>query len=315
MQITHGILPHSHRPSALTAGNFDGVHLGHQALLSQLVVEARQSGLESVAITFEPHPREWFGGDHVPARLSSLRDKLTVIRRCGIDHVHIIPFNAALANMRAVTFIEQLLVRGFCMHHLLIGDDFRFGAQRHGDFSLLQRMSITHGYQVSAMHSITDNTTRISSTAIREALATGQFEQAARWLGRPFSISGHVIHGDKRGRELGFPTANIGLNRHTLPVSGVFMVRVHGVTDHSMAGVANVGMRPTMKTTLQPRLEIHLLNANPSLYGRIIEVEFITKLRDEQKFADFTALARQITQDVATARDFFNLPLPNNDHD
>lgn len=306
MRITHGLHPCLTRPSAVTAGNFDGVHLGHQAMLSRLSAHARQHGLESVAVTFEPHPREWFGGDDIPARLSSLRDKLAVMRTCGIDHVHICTFNQSLASMPADVFVRQVLLQGLGMHHLLIGDDFRFGHRRTGDFALLRQMGEQLGYSVDAMTSVLSDGERVSSTALREALAIGDLARAQRLAGRPFSISGHVVHGDKRGRQLGFPTANLNLNRRKLPVSGVFAVHVHGLSDTPLPGVANVGMRPTLQSGLQPRLETHILDFHGHLYGKIVDVEFLVRLRDEQKFPDLDALRHQISVDILHARSCFD---------
>ncbi|MDA8224533.1 MAG: bifunctional riboflavin kinase/FAD synthetase [Betaproteobacteria bacterium] len=311
MRITHGFHPGIATPTAVTAGNFDGVHRGHQAMLERLSREAHAMGLEAVAVTFEPHPREWFGGDDVPARLSSLRDKLAIMHRCGIDHVHICPFNARLAAMSARQFVEDMLLAGLCMRHLLIGDDFRFGARREGDFALLSLLGQQHGYSVEAMDSVVVAAQRISSTAIRTALASGDFATAAQLLGRPFCISGHVMHGDKRGRTIGFPTANLALNRRRLPLSGVFCARVSGSGLNAVPAVVNVGMRPTVQSTQQPRLETHLLDFSADLYGRIIEVEFVAKLRDEQKFSDLALLRQQIARDVARAREHFNLIAPS----
>ncbi len=306
MRITHGLHPCLTHASAVTAGNFDGVHLGHQAMLSRLSAYARQHGLESVAVTFEPHPREWFGGDDIPARLSSLRDKLTVMRSCGIDHVHICTFNQELASMPAETFVRQILLQGLGMRHLLIGDDFRFGHRRSGDFALLRQLGEQQQYSVEAMTSVLCDAERVSSTTLREALAAGDLVRAHRLAGRPFSISGHVVHGDKRGRQLGFPTANLNLNRRKLPVSGVFAVHIHGLGDTPLAGVANVGMRRTLQNDLQPRLETHILDFHGHLYGKIVAVTFLAKLRDEQKFPDLDALRNQIGLDIQQAKSCFD---------
>ncbi len=275
-------------------------------MLIRLVQHAHANQLRAVAVTFEPHPREWFGGDDIPARLSSLRDKLTVMRDCGIDHVHICTFNQTLANMPAEVFVSRLLVQGLHMRHLLIGDDFRFGHKRSGDFALLQQLGQQYHYDVMAMNSILADGERISSTALRDALRQGDLQRARLLAGRPFSISGHIVHGDKRGRQLGFPTANLNLNRRKLPLSGVFAVQIHGLEPHPLPGVANVGMRPTLQSGLQPRLETHVLDYHGHLYGAIIQVEFMLKLRDEQKFADLEALRQQIGIDIEHARQFFH---------
>ena len=306
MRITHGIHPMATRPSAVAIGNFDGVHLGHQAMLQQLVATARARQLTSCAITFEPHPREFFTPEQAPARLSNLRDKLDGLRELGIEHVHICRFNDILAHMPATQFIEQILVRGLGMQHLLIGDDFRFGAKRAGDFALLQEYSKTHGYDLNAMTSITVNDLRVSSTAVRDALAKGQLALAQQLLGRPYRISGRVAHGDKLGRELGFPTANLPIKHTKLPLTGIFVVEVHGLAAQALPAVASLGVRPTVKTAAQPLLEIHLLNFDDNLYGRIIHVDFLVKLRDEEKYPDLATLTRQIQRDVECAHDYFN---------
>jgi riboflavin kinase / FMN adenylyltransferase len=306
MRITHGIHPVVTQPSAVTIGNFDGVHLGHQAMLRQLVATAHARRLTPCAITFEPHPREFFTPDNAPARLSNLRDKLDGLRDMGIEHVHICRFNHVLAHMPAEQFIEQILVRGLGMQHLLIGDDFRFGAKRAGDFALLQACSGTHGYDLGAMPSITVNGQRASSTAVRDALAANRLDLAQQFLGHPYRISGRVAHGDKLGRELGFPTANLPIRRAKLPLTGIFVVEVHGLGMHPLPAVASLGVRPTVKVAAQPLLEIHLLNFNDNLYGRIIHVDFLAKLRDEEKYPDLAALTRQIQRDVTCAQDYFN---------
>ncbi len=305
MRITHGLHPHVGQTCAITIGNFDGIHLGHQAMLKRLVAHAHAQQLRAAVVTFEPHPREWFAPDSAPARLSSMRDKLLGLKACGIEHVHVCPFNATLAHMPAQEFVENILLRGLGMRYLIIGDDFRFGAQRAGDFHLLQHLSAKHDYTLEAMPSLMVEQIRVSSTAIREALAAADFARAARLLGQPFRITGHVRHGEKRGRQLGFPTANLALKSRKPPMTGVFVVQVHGLAAQALPGVANQGVRPTLQAGLKTLLEVHLLDFSGDLYGRMIEVEFLTKLRDEQRFADLDALKRQIDYDVGCARDFF----------
>ena len=306
MRITHGLLPTVTHPSAVTIGNFDGIHLGHQSLLRQLVAIAHARQLTPCAITFEPHPREFFTPENAPARLSNLRDKLDAMRKTGITHVHICHFNPTLAHMSAAQFIEQILVGGLRMQHLLIGDDFRFGAKRAGDFGLLQEYAKHHGYDLAAMPSITINGNRVSSTAVRSALASNQIGLAQQLLGHPYRISGRVAHGDKLGRELGFPTANLPIKHPKLPLTGIFVVEVHGLASHSLPAVASLGVRPTVKTAARPLLEIHLLNFDDNIYGRIIHVDFLAKLRDEEKYPDLATLTQQIQRDVACAHDYFN---------
>ena len=306
MRITHDLHPRLAHASAVTIGNFDGLHLGHQTMLRQLVAAADARKLIPCAVTFEPHPREFFTPDNAPARLSNLRDKLEGLRALGIQHVHICHFNRALAHMPASEFIEQLLVRHLGMEYLLIGDDFRFGAGRSGDFALLQSQSALSGYQLEAMPSITVNHLRVSSTAIRNALATARFDIAEQLLGHPYAVSGRVIHGKKLGRTLGFPTANIAMRQGNLPLTGVFIVQVRGLADRALPAVASLGIRPTVNQVARPLLEIHLLNFSEEIYGRILQVDFLAKLRDEEKYASLTALTQQIQRDVASAQTYFN---------
>ncbi len=305
MRITHGNHPHVHHASAVTIGNFDGVHLGHQAMLQHVVEMARARQLTPCAVTFEPHPRELFTPELAPARLSNLRDKLMNLAAAGITHTHICHFNTMLAHMPAEQFVQQILVDGLQTRYLLIGDDFCFGAKRAGNFDLLQRLSAQHNYELAAMHSITHDSTRVSSTAVRAALANGELDVAEQLLGHPYRISGRVAHGDKLGRELGFPTANIHMRRNKLPLTGIFVVEVHGIAEHALPAVASLGVRPTVKTGAQPLLEIHLLNFTGNLYGRIIHVDFLAKLRDEEKYPDLATLTQQIVLDVAQTHDYF----------
>lgn len=306
MRITHGLHPRLAHASAVTIGNFDGLHLGHQTMLRQLVSIARDRDLSSCVVTFEPHPREFLNPQNAPARLSSLRDKLDSMKSLGIEHVHICNFNPTLAQMPATRFIEQVLLDGLRMEYLLIGDDFRFGAQRAGDFALLQNYGAARNYSLEAMHSISTDGSRISSTAVRDALANGHFDAAQRLLGHPYQMSGRVIHGEKLGRQLGFPTANIRIRHAKLPLSGVFIVQVRGLAGHPLPAVASLGVRPTVNPAVRPLLEIHLLNFNDDLYGRILRVDFLAKLREEKKYADLDSLTQQIQRDVASAQDYFN---------
>ncbi|NOT18152.1 MAG: bifunctional riboflavin kinase/FAD synthetase [Sulfuriferula sp.] len=305
MRITHGNHPHVTHTSAVTIGNFDGVHLGHLAMLKQVVAVAHARQLTPCAVTFEPHPRELFTPATAPARLSNLRDKLMSLAAAGIQHTHICHFNIHLAHLPAEQFVQQILIDGLKTRYLLIGDDFRFGAKRIGNFELLQQLSTQHGYELAAMNSVTHHTTRVSSTAIRATLAAGELDTARQLLGRPYRISGRVAHGDKLGRELGFPTANIPIRRNKLPLTGIFVVEVHGIAEHALPAVASLGVRPTVKTSAQPLLEIHLLNFTGNLYGRIIHVDFLAKLRDEAKYPDLATLTHQIALDVAQTHDYF----------
>jgi riboflavin kinase/FMN adenylyltransferase len=291
-----------HRPIALTIGNFDGVHRGHQAMLARLSEAAEDLGLPSAVLTFDPHPREFFAPGAAPPRLSTLRSKLEQFAAHGIAEVHVARFNAALAALPAERFIDDVLVRRLGTRWVLVGDDFRFGRERSGDLALLRRAATT--FSVEAMPTVIVDGERASSTAIRGALAAGELNHAARLLGRPYAIGGKVVHGDKLGRSLGFPTANIVL-RHPPPLTGVFAVRVHGLGGAARAGAASLGVRPTVKAGAKPLLEVFVFDFDEAVYGRRVVVEFLRKLRDEERYADLDTLTRQIRADVAQAREYF----------
>ena len=296
MVVTHGSLQPALGPCALTIGNFDGVHRGHRALLDRVVAKAREIGVNSCVLTFEPHPREFFAPQSAPARLTRLRDKLELIAATGIERVHVIGFAAGFAAMSAARFIEDVLVRGLRTRWLLVGRDFRFGAQRKGDFATLEGQ----GFALESMADVLFEGERVSSSSVRASLQAGEFERAERLLGRPYTISGKVVHGAHLGRDLGFPTANIPLP-HRPPLAGIYVVQVerHG------RGVASVGYRPTVNPVPQPLLEVHLLERNPTLYGERLRVRFLRKLRDEAKFNDLEALRQAIARDAAQAREYF----------
>ena len=302
MQVTRGFSQPSHDRIALTIGNFDGVHRGHQAMLSRLSEAADDLALPSAVLTFEPHPREFFARESAPPRLSTLRDKLERFASLGVARVHVARFDASLARLSAQEFIDQIMVRTLKVGWILVGDDFRFGHDRVGDLALLREKAAT--FSVEAMPTVAIDGDRASSTAVRSALALGNVEHAAKLLGRPYTISGHVAHGDKLGRNLGFPTANVVL-RHKPALSGIFAVRVHGLGDEARAGVASLGVRPTVKQGARPLLEIFVFDFDEAIYGRRIAVEFLHKLRDEERYADLDQLTRQIRVDVAQARDYF----------
>lgn len=293
-------------PVVLAIGNFDGVHLGHAALLRQLVEASTRLQLPPTILTFEPHPREFFAPASAPARLTLLREKLELLADCGAQQAMLCPFNAAFAALSADEFIERVLVRGLQARHLIIGDDFRFGCGRVGDFALLQAAGKQFGFTVEAMQSVMVDGQRVSSSAVRRALAVGDMEQAARLLGRPYIIDGSVRHGDKIGRQLGFATANIRIRHNPLPMTGVFAVEVSGLGDKPLPGVANLGIRPTLGGT-RPLLEVHLFDFDRDIYGAHISVRFVHKLRNEQRFPNFDALKAQIAADAAAARAFFKL--------
>jgi len=293
-------------PVVLAIGNFDGVHLGHAALVRQLVNSAKRLGLAPTVLTFEPHPREFFAPESAPARLTTLREKLELLADLGVTQSMVCRFNAAFAVLTADQFIEQVLVRGLQVKHLIIGDDFCFGRGRTGNFALLQAAGLRFGFTVEAMQSVMLDGERVSSSAVRRALATGDMTHAARLLGRPYIIDGQVAHGDKIGRQLGFATANIRIKHNPLPMAGVFAVEVSGLGDGPLPGVANLGIRPTVGGT-RPLLEVHLFNFDRDIYGAHISVRFVNKLRDEQRFPNFDALKAQIAADAAAARAYFSL--------
>jgi riboflavin kinase / FMN adenylyltransferase len=287
---------------ALTIGNFDGVHRGHQAMLARLCEAAGDLALPAAVMTFDPHPREFFAKDAAPPRLSSLRGKLERFAEHGVERVYVARFNAALASLTPAAFIEDVLLARLGVRWVLVGEDFRFGKGRAGDLGTFRRAAAR--FSVEAMPTVSAEGERASSTAVRAALADGRLAHAQALLGRPFTISGHVAHGAKLGRSLGFPTANLPL-RHKPPVSGVFAVRVHGVGPTPSRGVASVGRRPTLAPDAPTLLEVFIFDFDEPIYGRRIEVEFVHKLRDEQRFPDLDALKRRIGDDVATARRFF----------
>lgn len=299
----HNLQPH-HRGCVATIGNFDGVHLGHQAVLGQLAEAAGRLNLPTVVITFEPQPQEYFGAAAETPRLTRLREKLQALRRYSVDRVLCLPFNRRLAQLSAEAFIHQLLVNGLAVKYLVVGDDFRFGHQRRGDFAMLKRAGNESGFQVVTMHSFEVDGTRVSSTRVRQALAQGDMRTAEKLLGRSYRMSGRVARGDQRGRQLGWPTANIHLHRQATPVRGVFAVEMFGIAGEPVAGVANVGVRPTVDGT-RCLLEVHLFDFDADIYGAHVEVVFLYKLRDEVRFASLEALKQQIELDVEAARRFF----------
>ena len=306
MLITHG-WPRALRPNAVTIGNFDGVHLGHQAMLARLTAQAAAVGGLPTVLTFEPHPREVFAPDSAPARLTSLREKLEVLRGLSVAHVHICRFDQTFAALSAEDFVRRILVDGLKARYVLVGDDFRFGARRSGDFKLLADLGEKYCYRAEALHTVEAAGQRASSTAVREALAAGDMALAAQLLGRPYSISGRVVGGDRLGRSIGYPTANIQLKHNRPPLTGIFAVRVQGLDRPDWPGVANLGTRPTVHANGRPTLEVHLFNFDRSIYRAHLRVEFLHKLRDEAKFSSLEALIAQIDRDAAQAREMLNV--------
>ena len=304
MLILRGLNSHDSRPVALTIGNFDGVHLGHQALLNELRAAAQARGLQTAVIIFEPHPREFFTPQQAPARLTSLREKLEFFAALGIDRVQVCRFNAHFAQMGAADFINVLHEKLFAKF-VLIGDDFRFGSGRTGDFALMEKIGAQLDFAVHAVRSVKHDGVRISSTEIRAALLAGQMREAQRYLGRHYSISGRVVHGDGLGRKIGYPTANIQLKHNRPPLSGIFVVQVHAEGLGVLQGVASLGVRPTVKQDAKPVLEVHLFEFEQQIYGKHLRVEFLQKLRDEEKYPDVETLTRHIASDVEHAKKWF----------
>ena len=294
-----------HRGCVATIGNFDGVHLGHQAVLGQLAEKAADLNLPSVVITFEPYPQEFFAHGAVPPRLTRFREKIQALRRYSVDSVLCVPFNRALSETSAQDFVRRILVEGLGVRYLVVGDDFRFGHLRQGDFAMLKAAGAQHGFQVVNRHTFSIDGARVSSTRIREALTRGDLNAAGKLLGRPYRMCGRVARGDQRGRTIGFPTANIYLHRKASPVQGVFAVEVFGLDAEPLPGAANVGTRPTVDGT-RALLEVHLFDFAQDIYGRYVQVDFLHKLRDEQKFASLDDLKRQIAMDERQAREFFD---------
>jgi riboflavin kinase / FMN adenylyltransferase len=342
MKIIRGLWnrPHRSLPNggakgrALTIGNFDGVHRGHQAMLALLQNEARHRGVPTCVMTFEPHPRDFFAALHrkpelAPARIATLRDKLEELERCGVDECVVLPFNQRLASLPPHAFIEDILVRALGVRYVLVGDDFRFGAQRAGDYAMLDAAGSTMGFDVARMQSYEVHGIRVSSSAVREALAAGDMERAAALLGRPYAISGHVVHGRKLGRQLaetapgkgdGFRTLNLRFAHWKPAASGIFAVHVHGLTPvgQPLTGVANLGVRPSLDPNDvnggRVLLETHCFDWPAELatrlpggeaYGKIVRVELLHKLHDELKYDGMEALTQGIARDCDDARAFF----------
>lgn len=289
----------------LTIGTFDGVHLGHQALIRGLAEQGQRMGLPVAVALFEPQPREFFQPLQAPARLYRLREKMQALAQLPVDGVLLLRFDQAMADLSPESFIRRILVDGLKVKHLVVGDDFRFGRGRRGDFSMLCQAGKEAGFAVADTPTFALDRCRVSSTWVREALEAGDCAMAARLLGRPYTVCGRVVHGNQRGRLLGFPTANLALHRKNAPVSGVFAVTLRGINDLELPGVANVGVRPTVDGGGTVLLETHLFDFNQDIYQRLVEVRFHAKLREEQCFASLDALRAQIQQDAEAARAFF----------
>ena len=298
----------SPRGSVVCIGAFDGLHLGHRALIGRALARAREKGLDATLLSFEPLPREYFGRNDPPARLLWPRRKIELLRDAGLDIIGLLRFNAHLAALSPEDFVQRVLCDRLCAKEVWIGQDFRFGHRRAGDASLLERLGDELGFAVSVLSPVEIDEQRISSSRIRERLGAGDLDTAAELLGRPYAMSGRVIRGQQLGRELGYPTANLSLHGRASALGGIFVVRVHGVDGKPWPGVASLGTRPTVngKETL---LEAHLFDFDGDLYGRLIEVEFVAKLRDEEKFDDLPSLVEQMDRDAAEARRILGITL------
>jgi riboflavin kinase/FMN adenylyltransferase len=316
MQVFRGFRHRGLAPScALTIGNFDGVHRGHQAMLALLTNEARHRGVASCVMTFEPHPRDHFAAlagkpESAPRRIATLRDKLSELERCGVEQAVVLRFGPQLSSLSPQAFIDDVLVRGLRARYVLVGDDFRFGAKRAGDYTMLDAAGDASGFDVARMMSYEVHGARVSSSAVRAALASGDMELAAALLGRPYSISGHVLHGKKLGRELGFPTMNLRFAHPRPAAMGIFIVQVAGLTAMPLAGVANLGVRPTVDDAGRVLLEVYCLDwpvhlGDDHAYGRLVRVDLVAKLHDEWRYPSMQALRDGIAADVAQARQWF----------
>ena len=308
MELIRGIhnLDDQQKGCVLSIGNFDGIHLGHHAVLSRLLKEAERLQVPATVMTFEPQPAELFSGKNAPGRLSRLRDKFVQLEKLNLDRLLCVSFTHEFANLSADEFIEQLLIKKLNVKFLVIGDDFHFGYQRLGDFALLKQAGEKYGFEVVDTQSLSQNASRVSSTRIRSALAKGDLQQTEQMLGRKYSIAGRVGHGRKLGRTIGVPTANLLLKRRVSPVSGVFVVSILGIDDKVYRGVANIGCRPTLQGERQ-QLEVHIFDFQGDLYGIQLEVILENKLRDEVRFDSFAELKVQIDKDIQQAKEWHQL--------
>ncbi len=308
MEVIRGLhnLRPRHRGWVTTIGAFDGVHLGHQAVIRHLLDKAAELALPSVVIVFEPLPREYFSPIQAPARIMSFWEKCRALEALGVDRVLRIRFNERLRAMSAQTFVDDIFVAGLGVRYVVLGDDFRFGNDRQGDITFIQQQGLRYGYHAGPTPTCSVDGERVSSTRIREALECANFEQAERLLGRPYSISGKVIYGRQLGQTIGTPTANIELRRLRAPLSGVYAVEVSGAGLRRARGVANVGVRPTVDDSIKANLEVHLLDREIELYGQHIEVTFRHKLRDEQKFGSVDELIEHIARDIESTKAWFD---------
>ena len=307
MQLIRGLhnLTQLLPPCAVTIGNFDGIHLGHQQVLKQLKAVADKSNLCSAVIIFEPQPIEYFAPDKAPKRLARFREKIAYLKSQEIDYLLCLKFDQTFSELTAGQFVEELLVKWLNTQHLVIGDDFRFGKNRTGNFEALQVYGKQYGFTVDNTETLLLDNIRVSSTRIRESIQKDDFELAAALLGRPYSLSGKVSHGKKLGRTLGFPTINIKMGSKTLIVKGIFAVMVKGIDNHVLRGVASLGTRPTVNG-VDSILEVYILDFNQDVYGYSVEVDFLHKIRDEKKFDSLEELTVNIEQDIVLAKQYFD---------
>ena len=312
MKVIRGILPASNRtPCALTIGNFDGVHRGHQALLKKLTEKANELGLQSCVMTFEPHPIEYFAPEKAPSRILSLRDKLEALASHQISTVAVEHFNSTFANLSPEEFVKEILAHRLQVKYLLIGDDFHYGAKRAGNFESLSLASEKYGFKLECMPTLSENGERVSSSAIRAALQKGDMASARTLLGGPYMVSGHVLHGQKLGRSLGFPTLNIAvanrLHKRKPSAQGIFIAQVHGLSDNPLPAVASLGQRPTVDDSGRFLLEVHIFNFQQNVYGKLVQIELLEKIRDEAKYDNLETLQQAIHADALVAKNYFQI--------
>ncbi len=298
MQVFRHFPWNSNEPIGLTIGNFDGVHIGHQALIKKLIAESKKRNLTPSVITFEPHPKEFFIPENAPSRLTTLREKLEFFLGYGIEKVFVCAFNQKFSNISSEQFMGQILKEQLKVQLLIVGDDFRFGSKRQAGIEDLKK----NAFELFEIPEIDVNGKRVSSTRIRESLKEGRIQEVNQFLGRPYTISGKVVEGDKRGRQMGFPTANIHMKHLRPALTGVYAVKLG-----NRNGVANLGVRPTIAGTPKLLLEVHLLNFNEDIYGQHVQVTFLEKIRDEMKFENIDALIEQIKKDIAQATRYFEI--------
>ncbi len=299
----HNIKPR-HRGCVVTIGNFDGVHLGHQRIITQLLKVATETGLPAVVVTFEPHPQEFFLPEDAPARLMRLREKTEYMDKLGVDRILCLYFDQRLASLSAKDFVEEILIEKLDVRHLIIGEDFRFGRDRRGDVAMLKEYGRKHLFEIEIAATCEHGQRRISSSWVREVLAAGDMETASELLGRPYSMSGRVVHGDKRGRDLGYPTLNINLHRRVSPVTGIFVSVVYGLQEEGLPSVTSIGTRPVFSGE-NLLLETHILDYDRNIYGSYVTVALLQKLRPEEMFESIEALRRQMENDIVDAKNYF----------